>query len=179
MHVLCCCCCWFFLRLHCPLRLQNSPQTCLWEGFLLFGKFSFFRTPSLTLLSLFLSFIFCPTSFRWEWAAFLGALCPLPAFRNCSVKVAQHSNDLLMNFLGRKWYSHPIPPPSLDCHPPSPLCPPPQGSILDWVIMEGLIRKETFKLRPKCQERASLRKIWIIITSKQKSKQTLPWWLRW
>ena len=92
----------FFSRLHCPLRLQNSPQTSLWEGFLLSGNFSFFRTPSLTLLSLFLSFMFCPTSFWWKWAAFLGAWYPLPAFRNCFVKVAQHSNDLLMNFWGEK-----------------------------------------------------------------------------
>ena len=30
-------------------------------------------SPSLTLLSLFLSFIFCPTAFRRQWAAFLGA----------------------------------------------------------------------------------------------------------
>ena len=38
---------------------------------------------SLTLLSLFLPFIFCPTSFRRQWAAFLGAWCPLPVFRSC------------------------------------------------------------------------------------------------
>ena len=55
--------------------------------------------PSITLLS----FIFCPTSFRREWADFLGAWCPLPAFRSCFVEVAQHSNDLLMNLWGRKW----------------------------------------------------------------------------
>ena len=30
----------------CPLRFQNSPQTQLWEGFLLFGNFSSFMTPS-------------------------------------------------------------------------------------------------------------------------------------
>ena len=30
----------------CPLRFQNSPQTCRWEGFLVFGNFSFFTTPS-------------------------------------------------------------------------------------------------------------------------------------
>ena len=30
-------------------------------------------SPSLTLLSLFLSFILCPTSFLRQWAAFLGA----------------------------------------------------------------------------------------------------------
>ena len=63
------------------------------------------------LLSLFLSIIFCPTSFWREWAAFLGAWCPLPAFRSCFVEVAQHSNDLLMNLWGRKWSPRPIPPP--------------------------------------------------------------------
>ena len=41
------------------------------------------RSPSLTLLSLFLSLIFCPFSFWRQWAAFLGAWCPLPAFRSC------------------------------------------------------------------------------------------------
>ena len=35
-------------------------------------------------LSLFLSFIFYPTSFWRDQAAFLGALCPPPAFRSCS-----------------------------------------------------------------------------------------------
>ena len=37
--------------------------------------------PSLPLLSLFLSFVFFPTSFWRQWAAFLGAWCPLPAIR--------------------------------------------------------------------------------------------------
>ena len=37
--------------------------------------------PSLPLLSLFLSFIFFSTSFQIQWAAFLGAWCPLLAFR--------------------------------------------------------------------------------------------------
>ena len=45
--------------------------------------------PSLPLLSLFFSFIFCPTSFWRQWAAFLGAWCPLPAFRSCFVEFAQ------------------------------------------------------------------------------------------
>ena len=69
-------------------------------------------SPSLTLLSIFLSFIFCPTSFWREWTVFLGAWCPLPAFRNCFVEFAQCSNDLSMNLWGRKWSPHPIPPPS-------------------------------------------------------------------
>ena len=71
-------------------------------------------SPSLTLLSLFLSFIFCPTSFQRQKAAFLGAWRPLPVFRDCFVEFAQRSNDLLMNLLGRKWSPHPIPPLSLD-----------------------------------------------------------------
>ena len=36
----------FFSQLRCLLRFQNSPQTRLWEGFLLFGNLSFFTTPS-------------------------------------------------------------------------------------------------------------------------------------
>ena len=65
-----------------------------------------------SLLSLLLSFIFCPTSFKREWATLLGAWCHLPAFRSCFVEVAQHSKDLLMNLSGRKWSPHPIPSPS-------------------------------------------------------------------
>ena len=52
--------------------------------------------------------LFCPTSFQREWAAFLGAWCPPPAFRSCFVEFAQCSNDLLMNLWGRKWSPHPI-----------------------------------------------------------------------
>ena len=82
----------FFSQLCCPLRFQNSPQTCLWEGFILAGSFSFMPppqdgSPCLNLPSLLLSFIFCLTSFGRDWAAFLGACCPLPAFRSCSVGV--------------------------------------------------------------------------------------------
>ena len=70
------------------------------------------RSPSLTFLSFFLSFIFCPTSFWREWAAFLGAWCPLPAFRSSFVEFSQRSNDLSMNLWGRKWSPRPIPLPS-------------------------------------------------------------------
>ena len=89
--------------------LETSPLLQLppWDG-----------SPSLTLLSLFLSFIFCPTSFQRQWAAFLGAWCPLPAFRSCFVEFAKCSNDLLMNLWGRKWSSRLIPPPSWDRPPP-------------------------------------------------------------
>ena len=53
--------------------------------------------PSLPLLSLFLSFIFFPTSFWRQWAAFLGAWCTLPVFRSSFVEFSQCSNVLLMN----------------------------------------------------------------------------------
>ena len=49
------------------------------------------RSLSLPLLSLFISFMFCPTSFLIQWAAFLGAWCALAAFRNCFLEFAQHS----------------------------------------------------------------------------------------
>ena len=106
---------YFSSQLCCPLRFQDSPQTHQWECFLVFGNFSLLRlpswdgSPSLPLLSLFLSFTFCLTSFQRQWAAFLGAWCPLPAIRSCFVEFAQHSNVLLMNLWGRKWSPHPIP----------------------------------------------------------------------
>ena len=53
-------------------------------------------------MSLFLSFIFCPTSFQREWAAFLGAWCPPLVFRSCFVEVDQHSNDFFDEFVGEK-----------------------------------------------------------------------------
>ena len=52
------------------------------------------RAPSLPLLSPFLSFIFFPTSFRRQWAAFLDAWCPLPAFRSCFVEFTRRLNVL-------------------------------------------------------------------------------------
>ena len=54
-------------------------------------------------VSFFLSFIFFPTSFQRQWAAFLGAWCPVPAFRSCFVEFTQCLNVLLMNLWGRKW----------------------------------------------------------------------------
>ena len=41
----------------CPLRFQNSPQTLQWEGFLVFGNFSSFTTPSLGWVSIPNSFV--------------------------------------------------------------------------------------------------------------------------
>ena len=52
-------CGFFFFSSHlcCPLRFQNSPQTCQWEGFLVFGNFSSFTTPSLGWVSIPNSFV--------------------------------------------------------------------------------------------------------------------------
>ena len=61
----------------------------------------------------FFIFYICPTFFQRERAAFLGAWCPPPVFRSCFVEVFQHSDDLLMNSLGRKWSPCPIPPSSM------------------------------------------------------------------
>ena len=41
----------------CPLRFQNSPQTHRREGFLVFGNFSFYKTPSPGWVSLPNSFV--------------------------------------------------------------------------------------------------------------------------
>ena len=103
----------FFSWLCCPLRFQ-TPHRSFCERVSYCLETSPSQLPpqngssSITLLSS----VFCPTSFRREWAAFLGAWCPPPAFRSCFVKVAQHSDDLLMNLWGRKWSPCPIPLPS-------------------------------------------------------------------
>ena len=91
-------------------------------------------SPSLTLLSLFLSFIFFPTSFRRQWAAFLGAWCLLPAFRSCFVEFTQRSNVLSMNLWGRKWSPCPIPLPSED-HP------------LNFLKLTALLRYDLHKIK--------------------------------
>ena len=62
-------------------------------------------------VSFFFFYIFSFLFWR-QWSAFLGAWSPLPAFRNCFVEFAQRWKVLLMNFWGRKWSPHPIPPPS-------------------------------------------------------------------
>ena len=64
------------------------------------------------LLVMSLKFIFFTTFFQRQWAAFLGAWCPLPAFRSCFVEFTQHLNVLLMNLWGRKCSPWPTPLPS-------------------------------------------------------------------
>ena len=68
----------FFTSLLCrPLRFQNSPQTRCLETSPPSRLPPQDRSLSLTLLSLFLSFVFCPTSFQRECVAFRvpGVLC--------------------------------------------------------------------------------------------------------
>ena len=93
-------------------KLPTDPPVrgfpAVWKLLLVHGHSPQDGSPSLTLLS----FIFCPTSFRREWATFLGAWCPPPVFGSCFVEAAQHSNDLLINLWGRKWSPCHIPPPS-------------------------------------------------------------------
>ena len=108
----------FFLPVRLPSEIQKLPPDPPVRGFPGIWKLPLLRlpspegSPSITLLSLFLSFIVCPTSFRRQWAAFLGAWCPLLAFRSCFVELAQRSNVLSMNLSGRKWSPRPIPLPS-------------------------------------------------------------------
>ena len=70
-----------------------------------------YRSLSLTLLSLFLFFIFCPTSFRREWAAFLGACCPPPyllskntgCLSGCLVSSAYFQKLFCWSYSAFKW----------------------------------------------------------------------------
>ena len=69
----------FFLPVGLPSEIRKLPPDRPERGFPGVWKFPLLRlpfrdgSPSLTLLFLFLSFIFCPTSFQRQWAAFLGA----------------------------------------------------------------------------------------------------------
>ena len=69
-------------------------------------------TPSLPLLSLFFVFNIFSYLLSRSWVAFLGAWCPLPAFRSCFVEFTRRLNALLMNLWGRKCSPRPTPPPS-------------------------------------------------------------------
>ena len=80
-----------FLPVRLPSEIRKVPPDPPVRGFPGDWKLPLFRlpsregSPSLALLSLFLSFIFSPTSFRRQWAAFLG---PQLAIRSCFVKFA-------------------------------------------------------------------------------------------
>ena len=98
----------FSSQLCCPLRFQNSPQTHLWEGFLLFGNFSYFTTPSPgwvsipnSSVSLFMFYILSYFLSK-RMACLSGCLCPPPVFRSCFVEVAQHSRWSFDEFVGER-----------------------------------------------------------------------------
>ena len=107
-----------FLLVRLPSKILKLPPDLPMRGYPgvwklpLLGHPSRDRSPSLTLLSLFSFFIFCPTSFQRQWVAFLGIWCPLLVIRSCFVEFAQRSNVLSMNLWGRKWSPRSIPPPS-------------------------------------------------------------------
>ena len=69
-------------------------------------------TPSLPLVSFFVFYILSYLLSK-TWVAFLGAWCPLPAFKSCFVEFTWRLNILLMNLWGRKCSLRPTPPPSL------------------------------------------------------------------
>ena len=93
----------FFLPVRLPSKIRKLPPDPPVRGFPGVWKLpllwlpSWDGSPSLALLSLFLSFIFCPTSFPRRWAAFLGSWCLLLVVRSCFVKFALRSNVLSMN----------------------------------------------------------------------------------
>ena len=104
---------YFSSLLCCPLCFQGSAQIRQWEGFLVFGNFSLFKTPfpgrnsiPPSFVSFFVFYIFSYLLSK-TWVASLGAWCPLPAFRSCFVGFTQRLNVLLMNLWGRKCSPHP------------------------------------------------------------------------
>ena len=79
------------------LRLPSHDRT----------PFPGWRSLPTSLVSVFVFYIF-PTCFWRQWSAFMGAWCPLPAFRSCFVEFTQCWNVLLINLWGRKWSPCPI-----------------------------------------------------------------------
>ena len=93
----------FFLPVRLPSEIWKFPPDPPVRGFPGVWKLPLLRLPSwdgsrsLSLLSLFLSFIFCPTSFQRQWAVFLGTWRPLLGTRSCFLQFAQCSIALSMN----------------------------------------------------------------------------------
>ena len=106
----------FFLLVRLPSKIWKLPPDPSVRGFPGVWKLPLLRlpsrdrSPSLALLSLFLSFIFCPISFHRQWAAFLGTWWPSDQKLFCGVCSA--FNCSFDEFVGVKVVSFPIPPPS-------------------------------------------------------------------
>ena len=83
----------FFFPVRFPSEIQTLPLDPPMRGFCGVWKLPLLWLPycgrslSLALLSLFLSCIFCPTSFWRQWAAFMGTWCLLLVVRSCFVKL--------------------------------------------------------------------------------------------
>ena len=98
----------FFLPVRLPSEIWKLPPDPPVRGFPGVWKHLLLRLPfwdgsrSLALLSLFLSFIFCPTSFQRQWAAFLGTWCPLLGTRSCFFVVCSMFNCSFDEFVGEK-----------------------------------------------------------------------------
>ena len=103
----------FSFQLCCPLRFQNSPQTRLWEASYCVETFPPSRlrpqdrSPSLTLLSLFLSFIFVLPPFEENGLTFwvpgiLHQRSEIVLWKLLSIQM-MFWWTFLMNLWGRKW----------------------------------------------------------------------------
>ena len=107
----------FFSQLYCPLRFQNSLETCQWEGFLVLGNFPF-TTPSPGQVSIpnsFVSlFIFCILSYHLskKMGCLSGCLVSSARVLKLFCGICSAFKWSLMNLWGRKWSLHSIPPPS-------------------------------------------------------------------
>ena len=82
-------------QLCCPLRFQNSPQTCQWEGFLVFGNFSSFMTPSPRWVSVPNSFVSLFTFYILSYFLSKTTGC----LSGCLVSSGQRSEVVLWNLL--------------------------------------------------------------------------------
>ena len=86
-----------FLPVRLPSEIWKLPADPPVRGFPGDWKLPVLRLPSrdgslsIALLSPFLSLIFCPTSLQRQWAAFLGARCPLLVIRSCFVNFVHRS----------------------------------------------------------------------------------------
>ena len=107
----------FFSWLCCPLRFQNSPQTHQWEGFLVFGNFSFV-TPSPGQVSIPNSFVslFCLLCLYYLLFKRMGWLSGCLLFSASIQKLfCGNCSELKWSFdefVREKVVCHPIPPPS-------------------------------------------------------------------
>ena len=107
----------FFLPVMLPSEIWKLPTDSLVKGFPGVWKLPLLRCPTRNPLS----FIFCPTSFQRQWAAFQGTWWPQLRIRSCFVKFALYSVILLMNLWERKWSARSIPLPSWLLHQSTPL----------------------------------------------------------